>query len=85
MKMQGFVIGEKKNGKLARVNLSKKVSEDEFRKIMGYPSLIEVPGLHNLRIVAADFVDREGNIHDKIEWFGHSDSCEADTIFELLK
>ena len=85
MEIQGYVIGEKKSGKLARVDLNKKVSEDQFREIMKDPSSMEVPGLYNMRIVAADFVDMNGNRHDKIEWFGHSDSCEAYTIFGLLQ
>ena len=84
MEIQGFVIGEKKSGKLARVALDKEVSEDEFRKIAGAPSLIKVPGLYNFRIVDVDFVDLKGKRHKKIEWFGQSDSCEADAIFELL-
>ena len=85
MEIQGFVIGENEERELMRVNLKREIGRDELRRILGFPSMIEVPGLHNLRIVAADLVDQDGTKHHKIEWFGQSDSCEADRIYELLQ
>lgn len=85
MEMQGFVIGENKNRELTRINLKREIDKDEFRKLLGSPSMIEVPGLYNLMIVAADFVNLDGKKHHTIEWFGPCNSCEADRIFELLQ
>lgn len=85
MEIRGFVIGENKDGKLQRVELKKEVDNDEFRKIVGSPSPFMVPGLYNLRIVDADFVDLSGKRHHRIEYFGKTNSCEAEEIFELLQ
>ena len=84
MEIQGFVIGENKKRELKRVDVQRSISKDEFRKLLASPYTIKVLGLHRLKVVDVDFVDLNGDRHVKMTWTEPADSCEAETIMELM-
>ena len=84
LEIQGFVIGENRKRELERVDVQRSIGRDEFRKLLVYPYAMKVLGLHRLKVVDVDFVDLNGDRHVKMTWTEPADSCEAETIMELM-
>lgn len=84
MRIQGFVIGENKQREFEKMDVDMEVSRTEFRKLLASPYRVRVKGLRHLFVVKIGAMDLEGDRQVKVDWQEPVNSCDAESIIELL-